>query len=90
MDNFAYPINDAWTMEETILVVEYLAAVEKAYEKGIDAKDFEKHYKAFKSVVTSIAEEKRIDKAFQQASGYSLYKANQALKTQGQKLIRLG
>ncbi|MBK0348537.1 UPF0223 family protein [Aerococcaceae bacterium zg-ZJ1578] len=86
MQNYAYPIDSDWTMEETIKVVDFFAAVEKVYETGLDAGVFEKKYKEFKSVVTSISEEKRLDKSFESLSGYSIYQAVKALKMLDNKI----
>lgn len=62
-------------MEETIKVVEFLAIVEEVYGQGVPGDKFGEHYRAFKSVVTSISEEKQIDKKFQDVSSYSIYQA---------------
>ena len=37
-------------------------------------------YRAFKKVVPSIGEEKRLGREFEEVSGYSLYRATQAAK----------
>ncbi|MBS4457012.1 UPF0223 family protein [Tuanshanicoccus lijuaniae] len=80
MQNYPYPIDMDWSMDETIKVVDFFAAVEEVYETGIDASAFEAKYKTFKSVVTSISEEKQLDKAFASQSGYSIYQAVKAFK----------
>lgn len=80
MQNYDYPLNPDWTTQEMIAVVELLSAVEAAYEDGIALATFQARYDAFKQIVTSIGEEKRLDKSFHQASGYSLYRAVQAMK----------
>lgn len=33
---YSYPLNPAWTTEEMTIVVQFLEAIERAYEKGID------------------------------------------------------
>lgn len=37
-------------------------------------------YRAFKKIVPSIGEEKRLGREFEEVSGYSLYRATQAAK----------
>ena len=83
MQNYEYPLNPDWSTAEIVAVVDLLAAVEQAYEGGIECELFRTRYQAFKQIVTSIGEEKRIDRSFTQASGYSLYRVVQAMK-QGQ------
>lgn len=77
---YEYPLNDSWSTQEIVTVVNLLSAVETAYEKGIELAKFQQYYQAFKQVVTSIGEEKRIDKSFAQASGYSLYRVVTQMK----------
>lgn len=79
-ENYSYPIDLDWTTEEMIAVVNALQAVEKAYEGKIKVKDFATTYTAFKEVVPSIGEEKRIGREFEQLTGYSLYRVVQEMK----------
>lgn len=73
MSEYAYPLDPDWSTEEMVKVIEFLAAVESAYEAGIDVMDFQAKYRVFKEVVTSISGEKQIDRAFQAVSNYSIY-----------------
>lgn len=77
---YEYPLNDSWATQEIVTVINLLTAVETAYEKGIALHEFQSLYRDFKQVVTSIGEEKRIDKSFAQASGYSLYRVVTRMK----------
>ena len=43
-------------------------------EEGISSKEFMEHYRAFTSIADSKALQKQLDKAFEEASGYSIYK----------------
>ena len=58
--------------------------VEQAYEQKADARIYLEAYKAFKKVVPSIGEEKRLGKEFEEVSGYSLYRATKAAKEKGE------
>ena len=69
-----YPLEPDWSTEEIIEVVGLYNAVEQAYEEGISSKEFMEHYRAFTSIADSKALQKQLDKAFEEASGYSIYK----------------
>lgn len=75
---YNYPLNYDWSTEEIILVISLYNAVEKAYEEGISKEDFNKAYKAFKTIVDSKSEEKQLDKEFSQTTGYSIYQVVKA------------
>lgn len=80
MKSIDYPIDADWSIDETIKVVEFLALVEDVYEKKVDVERYKEHYRRFKEVVTSISEEKRLDKEFQKLTGCSIYKTVQQFK----------
>lgn len=71
---YNYPLEPDWSTEEIIEVVGLYNAVEQAYEEGISSKEFMEHYRAFTSIADSKALQKQLDKAFEEASGYSIYK----------------
>lgn len=71
---YEYPLEPDWSTEEIIEVVGLYNAVEQAYEEGISSKEFMEHYRAFTSIADSKALQKQLDKAFEEASGYSIYK----------------
>lgn len=80
MQNYAYPLDADWSIEETIKVVEFLAAVEQVFETSIYLDEFTTKYQRFKEVVTSISQEKKIDREFQVLTGFSTYRAIQKMK----------
>ena len=49
-------------------------------ESKVEVKEYMEAYRAFKKVVPSIGEEKRLGREFEEVSGYSLYRATQAAK----------
>lgn len=71
--DYQYPLNDGWTMEEIVIVIDFYNAIEEAYEVGIKKDKLMSKYRAFKMIVDSKSEEKQLDKAFQQVSSYSIY-----------------
>ncbi|MGY3778208.1 UPF0223 family protein [Isobaculum melis] len=87
MENYSYPLDFSWSKEEMLTVISMWNAVETAYEKGISKEAFLSAYRAFKKVVPSIGEEKRLGKDFEAVSGFSLYRVVQASKTEKAKIV---
>ena len=88
--NYSYPLDQSWSTEEITTVLHFLSQVEKAYESKVDRDQLLQAYKAFKIVVPGKAPEKQLDKAFEEASGFSTYQAIKAAKAQDKGLISLG
>ena len=82
--NYRYPLDMSWSTEELASVLSFLNDVEQAYEEILSS------YKLFKKIVPSKAEEKRIGREFEIASGYSLYRAVQAAKQKEKGMFSLG
>ena len=88
--NYSYPLDLSWSTEELASVLSFLNDVEQAYEAKIAAEKILASYQLFKKIVTSKAEEKRIGREFEIASGYSLYRAVQAAKQKEKGMFSLG
>ena len=88
MSNYNYPLDLEWSHQEMGAVVSLWNAVESAYEGGIGREEFLKKYRAFKEVVPSIGEEKRLGNTFEKTSDYSLYRVVQASKVDA-KIINM-
>jgi uncharacterized protein YktA (UPF0223 family) len=71
--NYHYPIDETWSKEEVIDVVQFFSLIEKAYESKVSRKDVMMQYKRFKQVVPSKSEEKTLLKQFEKESGYTGY-----------------
>jgi uncharacterized protein YktA (UPF0223 family) len=71
---YQYPIDYSWSTDETVDVIRFFEAIEKAYEKGIDREELLSIYRRFKEIVPSKAEEKKICGEFEEMSGYSSYR----------------
>ncbi|MDR2832853.1 MAG: UPF0223 family protein [Streptococcaceae bacterium] len=71
---YTYPLDLEWSMDEMVKVTNFYAVVEQAYEEGIKAENFLVKYQEFKTVIRSIAEEKRLGREFEKVSGYTIYK----------------
>ena len=88
--NYSYPLDPSWSTEEITTVLHFLSQVEKAYESKVDRDQLLEAYKAFKTVVPGKAPEKQLDKAFQEASGFSIYQAVRAAKAKEKGFVTLG
>lgn len=85
--NYHYPIDHSWTTEETIVVVEFLALIEKAYQSSVPRSELLNQYRKFKEVIPSKSEEKKIGREFEEASGFSLYRTvSKARNEESQKI----
>lgn len=87
--NYSFPINESWTTDEVIKVVECLAIVEKTYQQAVPAKQILEKYNSFKQVITSKSEEKAIGRRFERETGYSLYKTIQQAKEKADGMVRM-
>ena len=81
--NYSYPLDLSWSTEELASVLSFLNDVEKAYESKVAAQQLLDSYAAFKKVVPSKAEEKRIGREFEAVSGYSFYRECSSWITEG-------
>ncbi|MFH0401389.1 UPF0223 family protein [Streptococcus sp. A23] len=88
--NYSYPLDFSWSTEEISSVLSFLNQVELAYEKGADAGQVLTAYCAFKEVVPSKAQEKQIDRDFEDVSGYSSYRVVKAAQERQKGVVRLG
>lgn len=87
--NYSYPLDSSWSTEEITTVLHFLSQVEKAYESKVDRDQLLQAYTAFKTVVPGKAPEKQLDKAFEEASGFSTYQAVKAAKAKDKDLYHL-
>lgn len=79
-EDYSYPLDEEWTTEEIVTVVEFFEAVETGYDTGIEAADLSQHYKNFKNIVPSKSEEKTLFKTFRERSGLEPFKLVRQLK----------
>lgn len=81
--NYSYPLQPEWSTADIVAVTRLYADVETAYEEphGIAAAKLLADYQAFQTVVPQKFEEKQLDKAFQTASGYSIYQTVKRART---------
>ncbi|GLO65861.1 UPF0223 family protein [Oceanobacillus kimchii] len=85
--SYQYPMDETWSTEEIIDVVNFFSLIEKAYEKQVDREEVLALYRRFKQIVPSKSEEKKLFSQFQEASGYSSYHVvKQARETNGSSI----
>ena len=88
-NNYSYPIDSDWTIDEMKAVIGMFRVVEEAVEVGIDRQAIIDQYKKFKQVANSRAYEKQLGKRFEDVSGYSLYQVMQMTKEKAAGKIRV-
>ncbi|MFD1038731.1 UPF0223 family protein [Virgibacillus byunsanensis] len=72
--DYNYPIDETWSKEEIIDVVNFFSLIEKAYEDKVKRDQLIASYKRFKQIVPSKSEEKQHFASFEKNSGYSSYR----------------
>ncbi|MFD2628248.1 UPF0223 family protein [Oceanobacillus kapialis] len=72
--NYQYPIDETWSKEEIIDVVNFFSLMEKAYESKVNRRNVLTLYRRLKEIIPSKSEEKRVFAEFEKESGYSSYK----------------
>ncbi|MFA1818708.1 UPF0223 family protein [Virgibacillus oceani] len=82
--SYHYPIDDTWSKEEVIDVVQFFSLIEQANESKTNREELLLKYKRFKQIVPSKSEEKKLFAQFEKHAGYASYrvikKANQSVE----------
>lgn len=86
---YEYPLNDSWSKEEMIDIVQFFTLIEKAYENQVSREDVITLYRRFKEIVPSKSEEKQLFAAFKEASGYQAFPVIKKIKETEQKNIKM-
>ncbi|WP_087503610.1 UPF0223 family protein [Staphylococcus haemolyticus] len=77
---YQYPLDLDWSNEEMVDVIAFFNKIENYYENSVNGQDLTNHYKRFKEIVPSKAEEKQLFKEFEEKSNYNSYKVVQEVK----------
>lgn len=80
---YTYPIDyELFTSEEIAQIIEFLSLIEDANEKKVKVDPYvlSKKHRDFQNIVNSKSMEKEIDRDFEKASGYSIYKTIKKFK----------
>lgn len=80
--NYEYPLFPDWSTTDIVAVTNLYQLVEAAYEEGygVAASDLVRAYRDFQKVVPQKFEEKQLDRDFETASGYSIYRTVKAAR----------
>lgn len=87
--SYQYPMDETWSTEEIIDVVNFFSLIEKAYEKQVEREEILALYRRFKQIVPSKSEEKKLFSQFQEASGYSSYHVIKQARETNESSIRM-
>lgn len=87
--NYSYPLDPEWSQAEIEQVVAMYRVVEDAYEIGADRQRVLAVYREFKKIINAKSEEKRLGRAFEKASGYSLYQVVKTAQNTNNKKIKM-
>ncbi|MBT2216178.1 UPF0223 family protein [Virgibacillus dakarensis] len=82
--NYHYPIDETWSKEEIVDVVNFFTMIERAYEKNAKSNDIMLAYKRFKQIVPSKSEEKKLFSDFENSSYHVVKQAKE-----NDRLIRM-
>ncbi len=87
--SYHYPLDESWSKEEIIDVVNFFALVEQAYEQHVKREELLAAYRKFKGIVPSKSDEKTYFADFEKASGYASYPVVKKARESEQKTIKL-
>lgn len=87
--SYSYPIDETWSQQEIIDVVNFFNLIEQAYEKQVRRDDIIALYRRFKEIVPSKSEEKQLFATFTKASGYAPYPVVKQARNSEVKNIRM-
>lgn len=88
-ENYSYPIDSGWSMQELETVIKMFNVVENAYEKGVSREQVLDCYRNFKKVIPAKSEEKQLGRDFYKKSGYQLYSVVKEARTTSKKMIKM-
>lgn len=87
--NYSYPIDETWSKQEIIDVVNFFSIIEQAYEGKVERVDVLALYRRYKEIVPSKAEEKQMFQAFKKASGYTPYAVVKKARDTEMKFVKM-
>lgn len=87
--SYSYPIDETWSQQEIVDVVNFFNLIEQAYENQVRRDDIIALYRRFKEIVPSKSEEKQLFATFTKASGYAPYPVVKQARNSEVKNIRM-
>lgn len=90
LKSYDYPMEETWTKQEIINVIEFFNLVEKAYEAKVNRDELLSAYHTFKKIVPAKGEEKSYFSQFEKSSGYSSYHVVKQARESSSNEISMG
>ncbi|MFD1172058.1 UPF0223 family protein [Oceanobacillus picturae] len=87
--NYQYPLDETWSKQEIIDVVNFFSLMEKAYESKVNKQNVLAVYNRLKEIIPSKSEEKKVFAAFEKESGYSSYKVVKKARETNEELFSM-
>ncbi|AVQ98912.1 UPF0223 family protein [Oceanobacillus sp. M65] len=87
--NYQYPLDETWSKQEIIDVVNFFSLMEKAYESKVNRQNVLAVYSRLKEIIPSKSEEKKVFDAFEKESGYSSYKVVKKARETNEELFSM-
>ncbi|WP_164669154.1 UPF0223 family protein [Virgibacillus doumboii] len=87
--NYHYPLDETWSKQEIVDVVNFFTIIEKAYEKQAGREEVLAAYRRFKEIVPSKSEEKTYFSDFEKASGYASYPVVKKARNTDERSIKM-
>ncbi|AUJ30032.1 MAG: UPF0223 family protein [Liquorilactobacillus hordei] len=88
-NNFEYPLLPEWSTNEIVAVTDFYQIVEKLYTAKVEREDFLKKYQAYQKAVPMKMNQKKIDRAFCDETGMSIYQATKFVLSNNKKFLHL-
>lgn len=80
---YSYPIDyTEFSSEEVIVLIEFFSLIEDANEGKLNKVQLLKKYNEYRSILNSVSYEKKLEREFKKASGYSIYQTIKKIKDQ--------
>ncbi|MCH5461147.1 UPF0223 family protein [Lactobacillus sp. LC28-10] len=91
LKNFSYPLEQDWSTDEIVTVTTFYRQIEDAYElsQGVTVDALLSAYSAFKQIVPSKSQEKRLGKQFERLTGYSWYQTLKTARETSKKSVKM-
>ncbi len=75
-----YPIDySLYSVEEIAFLIHFFHRVEASKHHNINHENLKNEYKQYRTIISNISEEKRIDKAIEKQTGVSIYRLIQSI-----------
>ncbi|EHM00702.1 hypothetical protein HMPREF9103_00341 [Lentilactobacillus parafarraginis F0439] len=90
-EDYQYPLMDGLSDDEVVDLMTFYQRVEDAYERpaGVNRAAFIEAYRAFTRVIPSQMEQKQLERAFEDRSGYDPYAVIKLARGKTDKMLKI-